>query len=192
MNIDPSGTFAITAFIIALIVGAAVGAAVGGAVAYSVAKSNGATGWGLFGWTLLGMFGGAVIGGALGAAIGLAAPAIGAAFSSALSTFSGFLSSSFILGMSASGGAIAISGAQITGLAALLALIVLFASNGRPKNNSVQDKQYRDAAREAGLDVNDPSVLDDLQEVHRYIRKNKLNLGFKDLVNLIKDFFDLI
>ena len=61
-------------------------------------------------------------------------------------------------------------------------------SNNRPKNNVVQNKQYEDAARKAGLNPKDPDVKDLLREVHQYIRRNKLNLGWKDLVDLIKDF----
>lgn len=65
---------------------------------------------------------------------------------------------------------------------------VWLASNYRPNNNGVQNKQFLDAARKGGYNVNDPDVLEQLKEVHRYIRNKKLNLGFKDLVNLIKDF----
>ena len=82
------------------------------------------------------------------------------------------------------GGTVAGIGAVISGLG----ITVLFASDNRPGNNKTQNKQFRDVAREAGLDVNDPQIWDDLVEVHRYIRKTKKNLGFKELVNLIKEF----
>ncbi len=125
MYVDPTGTIALTALLIGLIIGAIVGAAVGGAVAYKVASDNGATGWELFGWTLLGIFGGAVIGGAIGAAVGAAAPAIGS-----------FLGSSFTLGGFAFAGgqaaAVTVTGAQIAAGGAALAagLTVLFARIG--------------------------------------------------------------
>ena len=89
MNVDPNGTFAITALLIGLIVGAIVGAIVGGTVAGCVASSNGAEGWELFGWIMLGVFGGAVIGGAIGAGLGAAAgvifPGINAALAGSMS-----------------------------------------------------------------------------------------------------------
>ncbi len=70
MNIDPTGTFAITLTLLGFIIGAVLGAVVGGAVAGTVAYENGARGWELFGWTLLGIVGGGLIGGALGAGTG--------------------------------------------------------------------------------------------------------------------------
>ncbi len=126
MYVDPTGTIALTALLIGLIIGAIVGAAVGGAVAYKVASDNGATGWELFGWTLLGIFGGAVIGGAIGAAVGAAAPAIGS-----------FLGSSFTLGGFAFAGgqaaAVTVTGAQIAaGGAALAAGLTVLFSKWKP------------------------------------------------------------
>ena len=127
MNTDPTGQFVITALLIGLVVGTVVGAAIGGAVAYHVAQETGATGWELFGWTMLGIFGGALLGGAIGAGIGAIAPAIGS-----------FLGSSFALGsvLTASGELIAISvtGAQIAaaaGVAALAGMGIMFARTGK-------------------------------------------------------------
>ena len=58
MGVDKTGNFAISLTILGLIIGAVVCSAVGGAVAYNVAKSNGQTGWALFGWTMVGVVGG--------------------------------------------------------------------------------------------------------------------------------------
>lgn len=112
-----------------------------------------------------------------------AAPAIGS-----------FLGSTFTLGyvVTSSGAlvAITVTGAQIAavGVAAAIGLGILFASTERPGNNRKQNKQFLDAARAGGYDIKDPNILDVLQDVHQYIRRNKLNLGFKQLVELIKEF----
>ena len=66
--------------------------------------------------------------------------------------------------------------------------LLMFASNERPGNNVVQNKQFNRAAREAGLNPKDPNVKDFLKEIHRYIRSKKLNLGYEDLVKLIKSW----
>ena len=71
MYVDPTGHFLIsTAVLIGAIVGGIIGAAVGGVSAYNVAKSKGAEGWELAGWTALGAVGGGAIGAAVGAAAG--------------------------------------------------------------------------------------------------------------------------
>ena len=80
------------------------------------------------------------------------------------------------------------NGAQIFGVVVAVANILFFASDHRPKNNKAQNKQFWDAARKAGYNVNDPSVWDELNKIHRYIRQNNLNLGWKDLLELIKQF----
>ena len=68
---DPTGHFMIsTAVLIGALIGAAVLGTVGGVVAYNVAEENGAEGWELVGWTVLGVLGGAVIGAVVGGAIG--------------------------------------------------------------------------------------------------------------------------
>ncbi len=130
MRIDPTGTVFLSALLIGLIIGAVVGAAVGGAVAYKVASDSGATGWELFGWTMLGIFGGAVIGGAIGAAVGAAAPAIGSFLGSSF-TFGGF---AFAGGQAA---AVTVTGAQIAAGAVTLAagLAVLFSKTNPGMSN---------------------------------------------------------
>ena len=49
----------------AVLLSAAIGATVGWISVYNIAKSNGAEGWKLFGWTMAGIAGGWVIDGAL-------------------------------------------------------------------------------------------------------------------------------
>ena len=75
-----------------------------------------------------------------------------------------------------------VTGAQILGVAGLLGATYMFASNNRPGNNRVQNKQFEQAARSAGYNPKDPRVRDILNEIHQYIRKNKLNLGWKELL----------
>lgn len=70
MKTDANGKFAVSLTLIGLICGAIVGATVGGVMTYNVAKSNGAQGGELFGWTMAGILGGGIIGGALGAGVG--------------------------------------------------------------------------------------------------------------------------
>lgn len=77
----------------------------------------------------------------------------------------------------------------MTGISAFGAsCIMMFASNNRPGNNRVQNKQFEQAVRSAGYNPKDPIVRDALNEIHQYIRKNKLNLGWKKLLELIKEW----
>lgn len=80
-------------------------------------------------------------------------------------------------------------GAQVFTGVGLAGIIIMMSSNNRPGNNKKQNKQYLDAAREAGLDIKKPYVRDQLNEIHRYIRKNKLNFGWKDIIKFIKEWF---
>ena len=127
MGVDPTGTFVLSAILIGLIAGAVVGAIIGGTVAGVTAYNNGARGWELFGWTMLGIGCGAVIGGAIGAAIGAVAPAVGSFMGSASSAIGSFLSSTFVIGTTASGAAVAVTGSQIVGGAVALGAVVWFA-----------------------------------------------------------------
>ena len=142
MNVDPSGCFFVTCLIVGLIVGAVIGAAVGGKVAYDMAKESGATGWELFGWTVLGVFGGAVVGGAIGAAAGAVVGGIAAGVAALGSAIGGAIggTGAFALasgGVVAGGAAVAISigGAVAIGVSAgLVGLLVLF-SKRDPSTN---------------------------------------------------------
>ncbi len=135
MNIDPTGTFVLTtAILIGLVIGAVAGAVAGCAVAGTVAYENGARGWELFGWTLLGAIGGGIIGGAVGALAGWAAPVV-----------SSFLGSSFSLGsfMLASGKTITVSITGGQAIAGLLGLGLLFSRIGKSGGYRI-DHHYPD------------------------------------------------
>ena len=114
-------------------------------------------------------------------------------------TSTGTIGGSLVLvGWGAAGGGIAISAIgelalvgtiAITGISAFGAsCIMMFASNNRPGNNRVQNKQFEQAVKSAGYNPKDPIVRDALNEIHQYIRKNKLNLGWKKLLELIKEW----
>lgn len=165
-----------------------IGAAVGVGVGIGIGLANGASGWELFADAMLGMGLGGLLGAAIGAAI-FYAPTIAGGISN-------FFNSSFAIGSFAMGDqlvAVSVTGAQIAAAAGISAigLNILFKSDSRPRNNSVQDKQFRDAARKAGVDPKDPKIRDELNLAHMYIRNNHLNLGFKDLVEFIRTWFGL-
>ena len=92
------------------------------------------------------------------------------------------------------GGALMMVGATITipaGAAIATAAgagLLMFASQNRPGNNRTQNKQFNDAARKAGFDPNNPSDKDILREIHDYIRKSKENFGWKQLLELMKNW----
>jgi RHS repeat-associated protein len=72
MHSDPLGNSITLVFlIVGLIAGVVVGGVAGGVTAHNIAAETGATGWELFGWTALGVFGGAIIGGSIGATVGV-------------------------------------------------------------------------------------------------------------------------
>ncbi len=188
--VDPTGELFFTCLFISLAIGAVVGAAVNGVIAYN----NGARGWEVVGAVAAG----AVVGGAMGALAGAIIGAGAVIISTGIAAIGGGIGAGALVGggivggsaVAVGAGAIVVGGGLIaTGvLGGILGLNVLFASNSRPNNNSAQNKQFRDAAREAGYDVNNPEVWDELIEVHRYIRKHKLNLGYKELIKLITEF----
>ena len=182
---DPSGEILLST---AILIGLGIGAAVGVGVGIGIGLANGASGWELFADAMLGMGLGGLLGAAIGAAI-FYAPTIAGGISN-------FFNSSFAIGSFAMGDqlvAVSVTGAQIAAAAGISAigLNILFKSDSRPRNNSVQDKQFRDAARKAGVDPKDPKIRDELNLAHMYIRNNHLNLGFKDLVEFIRTWFGL-
>ena len=185
MYVDPSGHSAI---LIGLIIGAIVGAGVGfGTAAYIDYTDdgqlfNGSVKWyDYLGATVLG----GVLGGGIGAGIGAFA---GMSFSASFPTF-GWINSggSFMFGVTGAT-TLTFTGAQALEIAGLLGLTYLFASNNRPGNNRAQNKQFEQAARAAGYNTKDPRVRDMLNEIHQYIRKKKLNLGWKELLELIREW----
>ena len=100
-----------------------------------------------------------------------------------LLTSTGTIGGSLVLvGGGAVGGGIAgelalVGTIEMTGISAF-GTTYMFASNNRPGNNRVQNKQFEQAVRSAGYNPKNPIVRDALNEIHQYIRKNKLNLGW--------------
>ena len=191
MYTDPEGTFIFTtAIIIGIIVGAIIGGTIGGIYAYNEASEVGATGWELAGYTTLGVLSGGALGAIGGGALGYAAPMIG----SFMSTSIPLITFPNLFGEAIGVTTIYVTGSQIVGGSAivfgglLIGDVFAFSSNNRPGNNQAQNKQFKDAVREAGYNPNDPNIRDDLREIHNYIRSNKLNLGWKDLLKLIVDW----
>ena len=191
MYTDPEGTFVFTtAIIIGIIVGAIIGGTIGGIYAYNEASEAGATGWELAGYTTLGVLSGGALGAIGGGALGYAAPMIG----SFMSTSIPLITFPNLFGEAIGVTTIYVTGSQIVGGSAivfgglLIGDVFAFSSNNRPGNNQAQNKQFKDAVREAGYNPNDPNIRDDLREIHNYIRSNKLNLGWKDLLKLIVDW----
>ena len=82
-----------------------------------------------------------------------------------------------------------ISGAQILAGIGASSLILMMASHNRPRNNVDQNKQFKDAVRKVGLNPNDPKVKDELRKIHQYIRKTRQDLGWQELVELIRKGF---
>lgn len=118
---------------------------------------------------------GAIVGAGLGAFTGMS-------FSASLPTF-GWMNAGGSLMFGVTGTTtLTITGAQILGAAGLICATYMFASNNRPGNNRVQNKQIEQATRSAGYNPKDPRVRDILNEIHQYIRKNKLNLGWRELL----------
>lgn len=190
MYCDPSGHSAI---IVGLIIGAIVGAAVGGALAYSLASQNGKEGWELAGFTILGIFGGALLGATIGAGLGYI---WGATLSFTIPTL-GFVNSGGILGIGVTGSmslAIPLGKIIVVGGVYELAkgLTIMAASNERPRNNKKQNEQVRSALRELGYDPKSSEGKEMADEIEREIRKNKLSLGYRALVEFIKDLFGLL
>ena len=179
---DPSGNGPITAILIGLGIGLGLGLGYAAYTDYSDDTSiNGSVGWQPYlGYSM--MFG------SLGMAAGylwpLIAAFLGSSFTFTLPTL-GMLGTEGVL---VAGATVTVTGAQILGGAIALGLgVVLFASDKRPKTNTVQNKQFEDAARAAGYNPKDPRIKDKLRRVHQRIRQQRLNFGWEDLVNLIKE-----
>ena len=174
---DPSGHSVI---LISLIIGAAIGF---GTAAYIDYQDDGQIFNGSVKW--YDYLGATVLGGAIGAGLGAFA---GMSFSASIPTF-GWINTGGALMFGITGTTtLTITGAQLLGATGLLGATYMFASNNRPGNNRVQNKQFEHAARSAGYNPKDPRVKDILKEIHQYIRKNNLNLGWKELLELIKEW----
>ncbi|MDE7256566.1 MAG: hypothetical protein K2N50_01235, partial [Clostridia bacterium] len=175
MNVDPTGTIALS-LIIGLIIGAVIGASIGGYVAGKKAYDNGARGWELFGWTLLGVICGGIVGGAIGAFAGWAAPAIGS-----------FLGSSFTLGSFAlaSGGTVTVSITGGQAVAGVLGLLVWFSKGSGPRlgHNQYEGQMWEEAKRQTGISNN----KDLARRVHNNLKKYPYNETLNDLINCINE-----
>ncbi len=177
MNVDPSGH---SALLIGLIIGAVFGFGVASYIDY---RNDGQIFDENVAW--YDYLGATVFGGVIGALFGILA---GMSFSTSLPTFR-LINSGNALMFDVTGTiTVTVTGTQILGVVGLLGATYMFASNNRPGNNRVQNKQFEQAARSAGYNPKDPRVRDILNEIHQYIRKNKLNLGWKELLELIKEW----
>ena len=182
---DPSGHSAI---LIGLIIGAIVGAGIGfGTAAYIDYQDDGQIFNGSVAW--YDYLGATVLGGAVGAGLGAGIGAFaGMSFSFSIPTF-GLVNTGGALAFGVTGKiGLSVTGAQILGAAGLIGATYMFASTNRPGNNRAQNKQFENAARAAGHNPKDPRIRDVLNQIHQYIRKNKLNLGWKELLELIKEW----
>ena len=68
---------------------------------------------------------------------------------------------------------VTITGAQVLTTTGFAGLTIMLAGSGRPGNNRVQNKQFRDAARKIGLNPNKPEIKDEFQRAHQDIRRYK-------------------
>ena len=180
---DPSGCLAIETLILTgLLVGLGIGAGIGYA-AYTDRQDdnevNGSVGWEPY-------LGGAMMGGAIGFGIAYFGPQLLALISSSLPALgtAGVTSALAVPG----GVTVTVTGAQIVGGAIVAGVgIMLFASDHRPGNNKAQNKQIRDAIRRAGYDPNDPKIKDKVNKIETYIRRHKLDYGWKKLFEFVKE-----
>ena len=187
MNVDPDGTFGIFAlFTIAALIGAAVGV---GVSAYKDYTDDGELFNGSVSWKEY-LYNAAFF--ACVAVFVVATLPYTASLAGSL-TFGGAMFGGG--GAAVMGTSLVISGATVIGavqvLSAAGALGILLSSDERPGDNRKQNEQFRAAARKLGLNLNDPNVKDDLQQAHQYIKDNRLNYGFRALVEFIKDFLGL-
>ncbi len=130
---DESGSSLI---LIGLILGAIIGGTAGGVIVNKKAKESGAEGWELVGWTVLGVFGGALAGGALGAGAGAlvgGAAAAGTAIGGSLATGGAFAGGAAVAGT-------ALVGAGVVAGVGALAGIVEFREHTKNKRKSNWDK----------------------------------------------------
>ena len=80
--------------------------------------------------------------------------------------------------------AVSVGGAEILVGAGMLGTLFLFASNNRPGNNKKQNQQFRDAMKELGI-----KNKDQMRRVHDRIKGR--NMGYKDLIEFIKNVLDI-
>ena len=177
MNVDPNGKFFHTFLLVSIGIGAAIGGIIAGITAYHSCSR----GWDLFGSIAKGLFIGAIVGGIIGgltAALIYAAPAIGSFFGSAFQIGAYLTAAGELV-------AVTVTGAQIAaaGLAALVGLGVMFASTNRSGDNRKKNEQYREAMRRLGYNK------EDWQWRYGHDHLPNESIGFKDLLNFLKELF---
>ena len=175
---DPSGN----SFIAAVLIGAAIGALLGfGATVLADYADDGE----VFNDSISAgdYVANTIAAGALGALAGglgyAVAPVIGQFMSGglapgALAVANGEMAAVLQLSV---GGALAASGIGI----------LLFASDHRPGNNKAQNKQIKDAIRQAGHNPNDPRIKDEINKMETFIRRHKIDYGWKKLLEFVKE-----
>ena len=189
MNVDPNGSFFLTALLVGLIVGATVGAVVGGTIAGMNAYEEGVRGWELFGNILLG----GIVGGAIGAVAGTIAGGMIGAGGVFMGAGASMLSGSFALaggGTAAFGtalagvGAVALGGTLVIGgvLTGVKGLNIFF-NKGRPGDNQKQNEQFSTIMKGFGYKRTDP-VWQTLHELLHYEEP----MNFQELLEFIKSF----
>ena len=154
---DESGSSLI---LIGLILGAIIGGTAGGVIVNKKAKESGAEGWELVGWTVLGVFGGALAGGALGAGAGAlvgGAAAAGTAIGGSLATGGAFAGGAAVAGTAFAGAGVVIGAGVVAGVGALaLGTNILFDTErmgpGHKSNNKAQNKEIDYLQKKYGFD----------------------------------------
>ena len=197
MYFDPEGN-GVTLIIILICI--AIGATIGGVAAYNIAKKKGATGWALFGWTMLGFVGGGIIGGCIGYLIApVIVPFLTASASITIPTGLGFwvTSTGTTTLVVTSTTTLTITGAQaLTVIGALIAgLTIMFSKNAnryKPKdtrNNQVQNREFREVVKEFQRKFGELTE-DQIRNFHESIAKKGIK-GFHKLLEALKKWMNI-
>ncbi len=182
MYFDPTGHLFVSIVLSFIALGGIAYGTYKGVKAYQEAKESGATGVELFKETATAVVEGLVEGGIVGGLVGVGVATIATGGAS-------FLGGTILAPALTSGGSVAVGGAiAVAGILGITAIGLTFASQNRPNNNGVQNKQFKQAAKKVGIDPKNPQNKDLLKEIHSYIRKNKLNLGWEELLELMRNF----
>ncbi len=181
MYVDPSGHIAISTIILLACIG--VGALVGGTYAGVAAYNDGARGWELVGWTVLG----AVVGGAVGGLVGYYAGPMAASFFGSGSgfAFAGGLGSAGVAISGTMAGTLVTAGAiGLTYVGALAASgFMMFAKGNGPRmgHNQYENKQIDSLCKKYNLSKDQRRIL------HDYISGQ--NYSYKEIERIIIELF---
>ena len=190
MYTDPEGKFGVV-FWTCVVLGVGIGM-IGG---YSIGRSNGLTGWDLFGATI----GGGIVGGLLGAAGGYFIEAFllgGGASGLSIGALSG---GGFGLALS-NGYTIATAAVQtlsIATAAGVAGTLMVFSDRAdrfvrkdkRP--NYVQNKEFRDVINKYNRTYNDHLSYDTIRDFHDYLMKKGIK-GFNRLYQALLEWLGII